>query len=672
VYDSGRTSSFGFDAAGRQTEMSDETGTTSYDYDQAGRLSSASYPGTGTLFYGYDESNNRTQMTDRDGGLTSYSYDANNRLTRLQNPLGEVTSFLYDALDRESGRVLANGVTMQRGFDGDGRIDGLRYQSAAGALLLLHTLTYDAAGNVQSVSEQDGAVTSYDYDNADQLLSETRTGAQAYSRTYSYDAAGNRLTSSDGANLTSSSYDAANQLETSQSDTALTSYQYDGAGNRISEEADGAQTSYTWNQENRLVELGLPTGEVQTMVYAGDGDLRQRRTNQGSTLYLRDGENLLQEVDAGTGQTLRHYSDLPGEWGGLISVASVQGALFNVARFNQSQFNRTPGASGASSTSRFFAFDHLGTTRLVLDGSGAVIRPLLFSGYGEELSAVDAETLFGYDGLWGYLRVAKNLMWVRARFYDAKNGVWHGFDPIGFEGGDWNLFRYVKNNSNNWIDPSGLQKDVTSQELFKRWFAGTGPSRCVFGPGSSFTEEFRRGNRFIRKEVDKAKVMLESICRDCDTCLGSNFDISFPGKFTAAGQAARDLVTGITQGGYGNLAQSFVGSAQGRWRASEVDCCRGFFYINFYLRNVTGWKSLTHFPGSKYGKPSIEENSDKFLMRPFPDVFGFVANSIPYLGSSGTLENDFFGKKGRGKTIQQELTWKEHTYFRGNPKCCKK
>jgi uncharacterized protein RhaS with RHS repeats len=36
------------------------------------------------------------------------------------------------------------------------------------------------------------------------------------------------------------------------------------------------------------------------------------------------------------------------------------------------------------------------------------------------------------------------------------NGRFISRDPIGFAGGDVNLYRYVQNNPINWIDPDGL------------------------------------------------------------------------------------------------------------------------------------------------------------------------------------------------------------------------
>lgn len=43
-----------------------------------------------------------------------------------------------------------------------------------------------------------------------------------------------------------------------------------------------------------------------------------------------------------------------------------------------------------------------------------------------------------------------------ARYYDANTGRFISEDPVGFQGGDVNLYAYVRNNPINGVDPSGL------------------------------------------------------------------------------------------------------------------------------------------------------------------------------------------------------------------------
>jgi RHS repeat-associated protein len=51
-----------------------------------------------------------------------------------------------------------------------------------------------------------------------------------------------------------------------------------------------------------------------------------------------------------------------------------------------------------------------------------------------------------------------DLQYNRARYYDATTGRWISQDPLGFDAGDSNLYRYVTNRPTGATDPSGLQK----------------------------------------------------------------------------------------------------------------------------------------------------------------------------------------------------------------------
>lgn len=60
-----------------------------------------------------------------------------------------------------------------------------------------------------------------------------------------------------------------------------------------------------------------------------------------------------------------------------------------------------------------------------------------------------------------------------ARDYDPVTGRWTAKDPIGFGGGDLNLYAYVGYDPINEIDPSGLSKFDKwwgLPEEFKRWY----------------------------------------------------------------------------------------------------------------------------------------------------------------------------------------------------------
>ncbi len=62
--------------------------------------------------------------------------------------------------------------------------------------------------------------------------------------------------------------------------------------------------------------------------------------------------------------------------------------------------------------------------------------------------------IFGFTGR--EFDAESDLYYYRARYYNPASGRFLTADPIGFAGGDTNLYRYVKNNPINRTDPLGL------------------------------------------------------------------------------------------------------------------------------------------------------------------------------------------------------------------------
>ncbi len=60
---------------------------------------------------------------------------------------------------------------------------------------------------------------------------------------------------------------------------------------------------------------------------------------------------------------------------------------------------------------------------------------------------------FGFTG--GLYDSQTGLVRFGARDYDAESGRWASKDPIRFDGGDANLYRYCGNDAVNFIDPTG-------------------------------------------------------------------------------------------------------------------------------------------------------------------------------------------------------------------------
>jgi len=62
---------------------------------------------------------------------------------------------------------------------------------------------------------------------------------------------------------------------------------------------------------------------------------------------------------------------------------------------------------------------------------------------------------FGFAG--GLYDSDTQLVRFGARDYDTETGRWTVKDPIGFAGGDTNLYGYVVGDPVNWVDPVGIR-----------------------------------------------------------------------------------------------------------------------------------------------------------------------------------------------------------------------
>jgi RHS repeat-associated protein len=101
--------------------------------------------------------------------------------------------------------------------------------------------------------------------------------------------------------------------------------------------------------------------------------------------------------------------------------------------------------------------------RQVTDASGVLKDTIGYDGYGK----ITSETASGWGGLykWTGRQVDQETgyQYNRARFYDPKTGRWTSQDPLGFNAGDSNLYKYIRNAPTSGTDPSGLQAVAPGQ-----------------------------------------------------------------------------------------------------------------------------------------------------------------------------------------------------------------
>ncbi|NET53525.1 MAG: RHS repeat-associated core domain-containing protein, partial [Merismopedia sp. SIO2A8] len=184
--------------------------------------------------------------------------------------------------------------------------------------------------------------------------------------------------------------------------------------------------TYTYNDENQLIGGTTPT-ETFSYEYDAFGNRKAAVFNGQRTEYLVDPFGL---------------GDVVGEYSGGTATNYVHG-IGLVGRF-------------AGPNAAYYDSDLLGSTVGLTNGTGSYVNRYAYRPFGENLLTTEGvANPFEYVGQWGVMDEANGLDFMRARFYDSRLGRFTALDPIGLNGGDTNLYRYVGNNSVSFIDPQG-------------------------------------------------------------------------------------------------------------------------------------------------------------------------------------------------------------------------
>ncbi len=231
---------FTYDSADRIVSMQDATGTSTWVYNAQGDVQRLSTP-QGILDYAYNTVGQKTLMTEVSIGSTSYGYDAFGRPSTEIGPFGDSQSYVYDSAGRISRKNLSNGTYETYSYDQRGRPVGQSLKNSSGQTLVDHLYTLDSAGQV--ISEvRNGVTTSYSYDLAGQLLSESKS--TGYSALYTYDPVGNRLTRSVNGTVETYAYDDGDKLLSVAGGADPRTFTYDAAGRTTSVVRASGTTSY--------------------------------------------------------------------------------------------------------------------------------------------------------------------------------------------------------------------------------------------------------------------------------------------------------------------------------------------------------------------------------------------------------------------------------------------
>jgi RHS repeat-associated protein len=457
TYDSGAN------GKGRRTGMSDGSGNTSWSYDARGRVTQESKVINGAsggpfvTQWGYDSADRVTQLVYPGGEAVNSVYNDQGLLRRMYTTgLDYVQSATYDVAGRVTQRVLGNPTVLQAGYTyfpwttAGGRLQRMT-SGTPGAPTSLQDLAYqyDAVGNVkQQLNSTPGSAAQkqcFSYDGLNRLKDGFTTTASdnctgyigvgngPYNEAYSYTANGN-LDSKTGVG--SYVYGAPSPgncrvgTRATKPHAVMTagsnSYSYDCNGNMTVRTIGGVAYTLTYDAENRLT--GISGGGVTaSYTYDGDGGRVKAVIGSSTTVYV-----------------------------GAIYEQTINGTSTTITKYYQAGGQRI--ALRVNGVVRWLATDHLGSTAVTANETGARIAEIRYKPWGESrytFGATPTQRRFTGQVL---DEVAGGLYFYNARYYDPALGRFISADTIVPQPGNpqsLNRYSYALNNAVRFTDPSG-------------------------------------------------------------------------------------------------------------------------------------------------------------------------------------------------------------------------
>jgi RHS repeat-associated protein len=417
-----RGESYSYDLNGNLVSSTDrKSQVTSLTYDPLNRLKLVGYNTVvnagvtsyeSTVSYTYDAGNRMTQAVDSAGGTITEAYDNLDRLTSETTPQGQI-SYGYDLAGRRTSMTVAGQPQVTYTYDNANRLTQIAQGSSTVGF------SYDTLNRRSTLTLSNGVNMAYTYDNGSRVTGITyKFNANTLGNlTYSYDSLGRR-TQAGGSfaqtgfptAVTSATYDAANEL-TNWNGTELS---YDLNGNMLS---DGTNT-FSWNARNQVATLNSVSLQY---------DAAGRRTkNAAGTSLLYDGDNIVQELS-----------------GSAVFANLLSGTVDEMFTRADSNGSFTPLTDG------------LGSTIAIVDASGNVRTSYSYDPFGAtSVSGAASLNVFQYTGR---DNEGNGVYFYRARYYSSLLGRFISEDPLGFDGGDVNLYAYVTGDPINLTDPFGLK-----------------------------------------------------------------------------------------------------------------------------------------------------------------------------------------------------------------------
>lgn len=296
---------FTYDSAGRLVTEANGSVQTTYGYDTLSRLTSRTDTVLGIPFaqsFTYNGFNNiETAVYPFTTRVVKYEYDQYQRLSAVKSHVGSdpdsslAHTFQYRGDGSLQSYFLGNGLKVESQQDSRKRPTTWK----TGPVDL--TYSYDHLNNVKSIADaREGSSAQFTYDHLRRLRTVTGAGATSFDYTpggdrlrsgtafFNYDSATRRLTSISGTGLLNGqfTYDAAGNMLT---DSDGNGYDYDGLSRLKASVLSGKVTGYGYSASGTRMFKTSPDGITHFYLYGvGPGPSGEYQVNSGELIVTRE------------------------------------------------------------------------------------------------------------------------------------------------------------------------------------------------------------------------------------------------------------------------------------------------------------------------------------------------------------------------------------------------
>ncbi len=272
--------------SGTETAMTEPNGSVTVEKFNAAALAMNITLASGTSLaststYAYNAANELKTATDADGHTTSYGYDAGGDLISLRDPNGSETGWTYDGKHDVETTTTPKGETTTIRRDSAGDPETIE-RPAPGAQTQKTKYEHDKFGDVMSVTDPLGHKWTSEYDKYGDPESETDPEGDKCTNTFNEDSRETSTVSPRGnvKGVKASLYTTKLELDAQGRPLVVTDplghqtkYVYDGDGNvEAITDPNGHATGFTFNADNQQTAEKQPNGTIVEEEYDSGGE----------------------------------------------------------------------------------------------------------------------------------------------------------------------------------------------------------------------------------------------------------------------------------------------------------------------------------------------------------------------------------------------------------------